>query len=152
MSNAIRQKEREILESVRENEDTIERLISPEDIIHQDVQSWEEVDKERLVEELHESLSEWHFQESHPYESSIQELAALKFLENASRVSMDILNLESHNEAIRNYVWPNEIGHEEALEIIFEEKDNIEWYHEFESEAQMEIENEVIEARIEDLE
>lgn len=140
-----------IRQDVKSQTDSITRIISPEDLVHQDINDWENADLDRLKEELAESMSEWHYQSKHPFEKSIKDLALILYRENMVRVPFDHLTFESRDKAVRKGYWLREMSVNMVNEKIRVNWDSIEHMHEFEQEAQMEIEGWILEAKVEEI-
>lgn len=138
---------------VRENENSITRIINPEDLTHQDISSWEEVDIERLKEELAMSISEaWTYGIDHPYEDMIKEVAVNQYVDDMLRVPFDHLVFESREKCVIEGHWLFKMSREEVTEIVWENMEDIDHFHEYENEVMQEIESAIIEARLSDLE
>jgi len=144
----------EAKEYVYKQEDSIKKIISPSDLIHQDITEWENADKELLRDELAGSMGDtWTYGINHPYGDMIEQLAVKRFVEDMQRVPMNHLNPERfrglEDMAIAGY-WPNKVNREEITEIIWEFNDEIQYFHEYEQEVMFEIEDSIIEARLKD--
>jgi len=140
---------------VYNQEDSIKQLIDPSDLTHQSIESWNNVDKELLKDELVGSMGDaWTYGINHPYESLIEELAVKRFVGDMQRVRKNDLNPEKFKEledmAVSGY-WPNSVSRDEIVEAVWEIKDNIDYFHEYEQEVMFEIEDSIIEARLKDL-
>jgi len=133
---------------VQENTDPIEMVISPSDLIHQDIDSWENVDIDRLKDELHENMSEWSYQANHPYERAIHDLAVLMFREDMQRVPMEDLRFESRDKAVANAYWLYDMSKYVVREIIEENWEDMEYTHEYESDALMQIESWIMDKKL----
>ena len=137
---------------VNKNTDSITKIIDVSDLIHQDKDSWENVDIELLKDELHDSISEWSFQAKHPYESLIQELAIGLFIESMQRVPYDHLVFDSKDKCVIEGYWLYDMNKTEVMDRVNENKDNIEYFHEYVQESQMFIESCVIDSQVKELE
>jgi len=143
---------KEVREMVQENEDSITRIISPSDLIHQDISNWENADMTMLKDELHDSLSEWHFMATHPYEDLIQELAVSLYMDEMVRIPFDHLVFESRDKAVIEGYWLYDMDNREIMDRIHENKEDMEFFHEYEQNAQMFIESCVIDTQVQELE
>jgi hypothetical protein len=141
---------------VLNNEDPIDMLINPSDLIHQDIESWDNVDIDRLRDELAGGMGDsWTYGINHPYGDLIERIAIERFVEDMQRISMDHLNPEVfrgiEDMVIEGY-WPYQTNNKEIRELVYEWKDDIEFFHEYESEVMYEIESYIIDARLKNLE
>lgn len=137
---------------VNKNTDSITKIIDVSDLIHQDVNSWENVDIELLKQELHDSIGEWSFQATHPYESLIQELAVSYYIESMQRVPYDHLVFDSRDKCVIEGYWLYDMNKTEIVDMVNENKDNIEYFQEYVQESQMFIESCVIDKQVKELE
>lgn len=138
---------------VKESEDTIESLINPSDLIHQDIDSWDNVNVDSLRDELADSLTEaWTYGINHPYGDLIHELAVNLYVEDMVRVPFDHLVFNSRAKCVIEGYWLYDMGKCEVRELVSENSEGIEWFHECEFEAMMEIESAILEARLENFE
>lgn len=149
----------EAKEFVLENEDSVESLISPSDLIHQDIDKWENADIERLKDELYGSMDVWTYGIDHPYGNMIESIAITQFLNDIPRIRFDHLVFDDITECVVNGYWPygSELGDnnpnmQDMREYVYEVKENIDYFHEYETEIRMEIESFIIEARLKNLE
>lgn len=142
----------EIRQNVKSQTDSITRLISPGDLVHQDIDNWENADMERLKRELREGMSEWSYQAHHPYETDIRDLALLLYRKDMVRVPFDHLVFESRHKAVREGYWLYDMSVYEVNEKIGLNWDDIEHMHEYVSEAQMTIESWVLDEQVAELE
>jgi hypothetical protein len=146
----------EATDMVKKQENSIDMYINPNDLIHQDIDSWDNVDIDKLKDELAASMSDsWTYGINHPYESLIQELAVNLYVEDMQRIKENHLNPEEFNSiehmVMRGY-WVNSMNRQEVTELVYENMENVAYFHEYENEALQEIENAILEARIEGLE
>jgi len=144
----------EAKEFVYNEEDSIKALISPSDLVHQDIEEWDNADKELLREELAMSMGDaWTYGISHPYGDIIEQLAVKQFVDDMQRVPMNDLNPEIYkgieDMVIQGY-WPYETNRQEIEELVYEWNSDIEFFHEYESHVMQEIEASIIEARLKD--
>ena len=142
----------EIRQDVKSQTDSITRIISPDDLVHQDIDEWENADMERLSMELYDNMSEWSYQAKHPHETDIKDLALLLYREDMTRVPAADLVFDSRHKAVQEGYWLYNMSVEEVNEKIGVNWEDIEYMHEYESEAQMEIEGWILDAQIEELE
>jgi len=143
----------EAKEYVYKQEDSIKKIISPSDLIHQDITEWDNADKELLRDELAGCMGDaWTYGINHPYGDMIEQLAVKRFVDDMQRVPMNDLNPEIYkgieDMAVNGY-WPNQTSRQEIEEIVYEWKD-IEFFHEYEQEVMQEIEASIIDARLKD--
>lgn len=147
---------REVREKIQEQAESITQLINPSDLIHQDIDSWEDADMDKLKEELHTNVEGWHgMAPSHPYENLIQELAVALYIEDMVRIPFDDLNHVKYSDrdtCVREGYWLYDMSNTEVLDRVHENKEEIDHFHEYESEAQMFVESCVIDAQIQELE
>jgi len=136
----------------RINPDSITKLISPTDLTHQDIDKWENVDIELLKQELHDNISEWSFQATHPYEHLIQDLAVGLFIKSMQRVPYDHLVFDSKDKCVIEGYWLYDMNKTEIMDRVNENKENIEYFHEYVQESQMFIESCVIDSQVKELE
>jgi len=141
----------EIKEQIKQEEPSMNELISIEDI-NQNVDSWDNVDKDKLADSMHMDMSDaWTYGINHPYDDTIRELAVSRFVDDMQRVPMDDLNPDKfggiEDMAVNGY-WPNSVSRDEITEIVYEWKDDISFFHEYEQEIMFEIEASIIEARL----
>jgi len=144
----------EAKEYVYNQEDSIKKIISPSDLIHQDITEWDNADKELLRDELVGSMGDsWTYGINHPYGDIIEQLAVKQFVDDMQRIPMNDLNPEIYkgieDMAVNGY-WPNQTNRQEIEEIVYEWKDDIEFFHEYESHVMQEIEASIIDARLKD--
>ena len=148
----------EAKEYVFENEDSIKRIISPSDLIHQDIDNWDNADIDRLKDELAGSMGDsWTYGINHPYGDLIERIAVNRFLEDIPRIRFSHLVFDNIQECVKNGYWPygSELGDKnpdkwDMREIVYEVKEDIDYFHEYESEVLQEIEASMIEARLKD--
>lgn len=141
----------EVRDIINNQEDSISQLINPEELVHQDIDSWEEADIELLMEELGANLDEWHFMATHPYEGLIQELATSLFMDDMVRVPFDHLVFDSRDKAVIEGYWLYDMSNREVMDCIHENKQDIGYFHEYEQESQMFIESCVVDAQVKDI-
>ena len=139
-------------ELVHENTESITKIIDVSDLIRQNVDSWDNVDIDLLKDELYDSLSEWSYQATHPYESLIQELAVGLFIESMQRVPYDHLVFESRDKCVKEGYWLHDMNKNEILNRVIKNKNQIEYFYEYERESQMFIESCVIDSQVKELE
>ena len=131
----------DIRKDVMDNTDTIDRIIAPSDLIHQDIESWDNADMDQLKDELFDSMSEWSYQVSHPYESAIHELATILYIEDMQRVPIDDLSFNSRDKCVIEGYWLYDMNNQEVRDRVNENWEDIEYRHEYESSAKMEVES-----------
>ena len=137
---------------VNKNTDSITKIIDVSDLIHQDKDSWKNVNIELLKDELYDGMSEWSFQATHPYESLIQELAVGLFIESMQRVPFEHLVFDSKDKCVIEGYWLYDMNKTEVVNRVNENKDRIEYFHEYVQESQMFIESCVIDKQVKELE
>lgn len=142
----------EIRKDVKANTDTIDRIIGPNDLIHQDIDSWDNVDISMLETELHESMDEWHFQANHPYENAIHELAVILYIEDMQRIPINHLNFNSRDKCVIEGYWLFDMDNQEVRDRVNENWEDIEYVHEYESSAQMTVESWIMDKYLENIE
>ena len=148
----------EAKEYVYENEDSIKRIIDPSDLIHQDIDNWDNVNMDMLRDELGMSMSDaWTYGIDHPYGSLIEEIAVIRFIEDIPSIRFKHLVFDTIQECIKNGIRPygSELGDKnpnkwDMREIVYEVKEDIDYFHEYETEVRQEIEASMIEARLKD--
>jgi len=141
----------DVKEQVRKDEYSMPELISIEDI-NQDVNSWDNVDKDKLSESVFADMCDaWTYGINHPYGDTIKELAVNRYVENMQRIPKDHLNPDRFKTiadmAIEGY-WPYTTSRDEITEIVWKNMENIEFFYEYEDEIRMEIESAIIDARL----
>lgn len=142
----------EAKEKVRENEDSITSLIDPSDLVYQDIDSWENVDIDKLEEELAIMLGEaWTYGIDHPYGDMIRDLAVKDYIDHMDRVPFDHLVFDSREKCVIEGYWLYDMSYDEVFEIVWKNRNDIDHFYDFEQPNMMEIENAIIEARLEDL-
>jgi hypothetical protein len=146
----------EAKEKVKNQEESITKIIDPNDLIHQDVESWDNVDIDKLKDELYGSIGDaWTYPHSHPYASMIESIAVNQFVEDMQRIPFEHLNPEifkgPEDANVEGY-WLYDQSREEVRNVVYEWKDDIEFFHEYEDNVRMEIDSAILDARIEDLE
>ena len=142
----------DIRESVKSNADTIDRIIAPNDLIHQDIDSWDNADIDQLKDELYESMSEWHYQAKHPYESAIHDLAVILYKEDMQRIPIDHLSFNSRDKCVIEGYWLYDMSNNEVVDRINENYENIEYWHEYVESAQMQVESWIMDKYLENIE
>lgn len=143
---------------VYQNEDSIKRIIAPSDLVHQNVDNWDNVDKDLLREELGMSMGDvWTYGINHPYGNLIEDMAIVLFIDDMPKIRFDHLVFDTVKECVKNGYWPygSELGDKnpnkwDMQNIVYEVKSDIEYFHEYETEVQQEIEASIIEARLKD--
>ena len=137
---------------VKNQEDSITQLINPEDLIHQDIDSWENADVELLKDELYGSMGNaWTYGINHPYGDMIEELAVNRYVENMIRIPFDHLNPDKFNgpeDAVIEGYWLYDMSESEVKELVYEWNSDIEFFHEYENEAMQFVESIVIDEQI----
>jgi hypothetical protein len=138
----------DVKEQVRKEEPSMNELISIEDV-NQDVNSWENVDKDKLLDGI--AMDAWTYGINHPYGDTIRELAVKHFVDDMRRMPKDHSNPDKFETiadmAIEGY-WPYTTSREEITEIVRENIENIEFMYEYEDEIRQEIESAIIDARL----
>jgi len=143
---------------VYENEDSIKRIISPEDIRMQDINEWDNADMDMLRSELGMSMSDaFTYGINHPYGSLIERIAVIRFIEDMPTIRFKHLVFDTIQECVKNGIKPfgSELGDRnpdkwDMREIVYEVKEDIDYFHEYETEVRQEIEASIIEARLKD--
>lgn len=146
--------ESEVREQVQENESPIQSIVSPENLIHQNVESWDNVDVNKLEREVADNVIDaYTYPINHPYSGLIEDYAIDLFLENCTRIPIEHLNPVIFNgpeDAIVQGYWINHMTYDEAREMVYEWKDDISFFHEFEQEALEIVESAMINAQMAD--
>jgi hypothetical protein len=141
----------EAKEQVRENEPSINELIPISDI-NQNVESWENVDKDKLADSIHMDMGDaWTYGINHPYGDMILELAINRFIDDMVRVPFNHLNPDKFNtraKAVIEGYWLYDMSKNEVRELVYENHESIDFFHECENEVMQEIESAIIEARL----
>jgi hypothetical protein len=108
----IKQARDKLYRKVYEHTYSMDSLINPSDI-EKHAGSWEEVDDEKLDEELRHSvdisMTEGQFEED------IRHLAVIEWLQDMPRVSMDHLTFDTHDKALYEGYWPYRLSHQDAV-------------------------------------
>lgn len=154
MQNKVLNRKAEIEEQVRNDTDSITKIVNPGDITHQDIDSWENVDIDALKMELAYGMDEWTYPFDHPYASEIENLAIDLFLDQCVRIPGKHLNPDKFNgpqDAITEGYWLNSLSYQEARELVYEWNSEIEFFHEFEREAMEFVENIVLNEQLQEL-
>ena len=143
---------KEAKEYVFENEDSIKRIIDPSDLIYQDIDNWENTDTDILRDEIGMSLGDsWTFGINHPYGDLIRDIAVNRFVSDMIRIPRDHLVFGNDPEkCTKKGYWLNEWSRDFVTELVYENLDDIDYFHEYESEILQEIEASMIEARLKD--
>lgn len=141
----------EAKERVRREEPSMDKIISIDDV-RQDVDSWQEVDKDKLADSLHMDMGDaWTYPHNHPYSDLILDLAIKSYMEDMVRIPEEHLNPDKFQTAadcvIEGY-WLYGMTNDEVRELVYEHHDNIEFFYEYEDEIRMEIDSAVMEARL----
>jgi hypothetical protein len=150
----------EAKEYVLDNEDPIDILINPSNLIHQDIKSWDNVDIDRLRDELAGGMGDsWTYGINHPYGDLIESIAIERFIEDIPDVRFKHLVFDNIRDCVKNGYRPygSELGNEnpnreDMRQIVYEVKDNIDYFHEYEDEVRYEIESYIMDARLKNLE
>ena len=143
---------------VYEQEDSIRGIIAPSDIRMQDIDQWNNADKELLREELAMSMGDaYTYPTNHPYSSLIERIAVIQYIDNLPSIRFKHLVFDTVEECVKNGIKPfgSELGHKnpdkwDMREIVYEVKDEIDYFHEYETEVRQEIEASILEARLKD--
>lgn len=145
-------------EYVFDQEDSIKRIISPSDVRRQDIDSWSEADTELLKDEIAMSMCDgWMFPTNHPYSSLIERIAVIQYINDLPSIRFKHLIFDTVEECVKNGIKPfgSELGERnpdkwDMREIVYDVKDEIEFFYEYETEVRQEIEASIIEARLKD--
>jgi len=139
-------------EYVYENEDSIKRIIDPSDIRMQDIDNWDNADMDMLRDELGMSMSDaFTYGINHPYSDLILSVAVNRFLSDMLRIPKSHLVFGNDPEkCAKEGYWLNEWNRDFVTELVYENLENIDYFHEYESEVLQEIEASMIEARLKD--
>jgi len=154
MQNKVLNRKAEIEETVRNNTDSITTIIKPQNLTHQDIDSWDDVDFDSLEAEMFDSLSSWTYPNDHLYASEIESLAIDLYLDNCVRIPLEHLNpeaIQGKEDAIIQGYWLNSLNYQEARELVYEWNSNISYFHEFEREAMEFVENIVIDEQLKEV-
>jgi hypothetical protein len=137
---------------VYEQEDSIKRIIAPSDVRRQDLDNWEECDTDMLREELGMSLGEaWTYGINHPYGDLIETIAVKQYVEDMTRIPRDHLVFGNNPEkCVQEGYWLYEWSRDFVSELVYEQRENIEFFHECEDKVRMELEASILEARLKD--
>jgi len=137
----------EAKEHILKKEPSMNELISIDDV-NQDVDSWDNVDKDRLADRIDRH---WTYPINHPYASLIEKLAIKQYIDDMQRVPMDDLNpdrFQGIEDMIVEGYWPYQTTRDEIKELVYEWKDDIDYFHEYENEVLCEINAAIDEARL----
>jgi len=139
-------------EYVYENEDSIKRMIDPSDIRMQDIDNWDNADMDMLRDELGMSMSDaFTYGINHPYGDLILSVTVNRFVSDMSRIPNSHLVFGNDPEkCVKEGYWLNEWNRDFVTELVYENLEDIEYFHEYESEVLQEIEASMIEARLKD--
>jgi hypothetical protein len=141
----------EVKEEIRKTEPSMNELISIDDI-NQNVESWDNVDKDKLTDSIVMDMGDaWTFGINHPYGDTIRELAVSRFVDDMQRVPFNHLNrdrFQTPEDAVIEGYWLFNMSRSECEEIVWENMENIEFFHEYEHEIMGEIESAIIKARL----
>jgi hypothetical protein len=137
---------------VFEQEDSIKSLINPSDLFHQDLESWDNADIDRLRDELAGSMGEaWTYGINHPYGDIIRDIAVNQYVDDMVRIPRDHLVFGNNPEkCVQEGYWLHEWSRDFVTELVYENMENIEFFHEYEDNVRMEIEASILEARLKD--
>jgi len=149
---------KEAKEYVYNQEDSIKRMIAPSDIRNQDLESWDNADIDMLRDELGMSMGDvWTYGINHPYGSLIERIAVIRFIEDMPSIRFKHLVFDTIQECVKNGIRPygSELGDKnpnkwDMREIVYEVKEDIDYFHEYEQEVRQEIEASILEARLKD--
>lgn len=142
----------EAKEWIMENEYRIQDLIKPEDLIYQDITSWDNVNIDALREEIGMGFDQWTYPNSHPYSETIRDLAIKWYVEDMIRIPFDHLVFEDREKCVIEGYWLYDISRNEVSELVYENIAEIEFFYEYEDNVRMEIESYILDARLRDLE
>ena len=154
MQNKVLNRKSEIEETVRQNTDSITKLIKPQDLSHQNITDWEDADIDALEMELAENMSHWTYPNDHPYTSEIENLAIDLYLKECVRIPMEHLNSEEFRgkeDAINEGYWLNSLSYREARELVYRQKSDTDFFYEYEREAIHFVENIVLDEQMKEL-
>lgn len=140
----------DIRKEVKANTDTIDRIIAPSDLTHQDVTSWDNVDLDRLKDEL--AYTDWTYGINHPYGDYIHEVAINLFIDEMVRAPFDHLNFNSRDKCVIEGYWLYDMSNTEVWDRVNENWEDIEHRGEYESSAIMIVEGWVMDKYLENLE
>jgi len=143
---------------VYQNEDSIKRIIDSSDIRMQDIDNWNNADIDLLRDELGMSIGNaWTYGINHPYGDLIERIAVIRFIEDMPIIRFKHLVFDTIQECVKNGIRPygSELGDKnpnkwDMREIVYDVKEDIDYFHEYESEVLQEIEASIIEARLKD--
>ena len=145
-------------EYVYEQEDSIKRIISPSDLIHQDIDNWDNADMDMLRDEIGMSMGDaFTYGINHPYGDLIERMAVIQYINGLPSIRFKHLVFDTVEECVKNGIKPfgSELGDKnpdkwDMREIVYEVKEDIDYFHEYETEVRQEIEASIIEARLKD--
>lgn len=139
-------------EYVFENEDSIKRIIDPSDIRMQDINELDNADMDMLRDEIGMSMGDaWTYGINHPYGDLIRAIAVNRFVSDMLRIPKNHLVFGNDpGKCVKKGYWLNEWNRDFVTELVYENLDDIDYFHEYESEVLQEIEASIIEARLKD--
>lgn len=141
----------EAKEQVREQEPSMDELVSIEDI-SQNVENWDNVDKDKLADSIAMDMGDsWTYGINHPYGDMILELAINRFVDDMVRVPFNHLNPDKFNTRAKTVIegyWLYDMTKNEVRELVYENHESIDFFHEYENEVMQKIESEIINARL----
>lgn len=140
----------EVRSIVMNETDSINKVISPNDLIHQDIDSWDNVDIDRLKDEL--AYNDYTYGINHPYDNLIFELAVSLYMDNMTRIKLDHLVFDELTECVTRGYWPYGENKYIIQETINEYHEDIDFFYEYEQEAQQFVESCMMDAQIDGLE
>lgn len=131
---------------------SITTLIDPSDLRNQDIDSWENVDLDRLTAEL--GMDMVNTSEIRDYEVITHDLALSLWIDEMPRIAMEHLVYNDKETAvIEANVWPNSMSITELWEVLEENYDKCteayDWYYE---DAHNEVYAGIIDGYLKDLE
>jgi len=142
----------DIRQDVMSETDPIETFIQPGDLDFQEVNSWEDADIDLLAQEIYESMIEWHFQARHLYESLIQELATILYINKMQRIPFSHLAFNSRDKCVIEGYWLYDMSKSEVRDRVNDNWDEIEDKDTHEHSAQRTVENWVIDKYLTNIE
>lgn len=147
--------ESDVRAKVEERTDSITKIINAEDLLRQDVKSWDKVDIDLLENELYGNMGDsWTYPISHPYSNLIEDYAIDLFLQECTRIPFEHLNTEKFQgpeDAIIEGYWLNSLNYDEARELVYEWKEEIEFFYEYEQESRMFVDSCIIDTQVQEL-
>lgn len=122
---------------------SLDELNRPDEV-DDEAETWEDVDKDKLRQELGEASSRFVTEQ---LDGLVTEHAIKHYLDELPRVTMDDLTYEDKEEAlVDGGIWPNEMREDDARNILWENQeavtgDAFSWAHEAVSAGVFEVLN-----------